>query len=112
MIQKQTSAAHKKRFEARLETELQQQGVLGPTTLARPLVILLDGATTVMLIHRDLAYADTVGQLALGLVEAGSEDWSRLRRLLTLTGPAQLANSCPTPPCRTAIPKHGLCNAA
>ncbi|WP_426615145.1 hypothetical protein [Bradyrhizobium sp. McL0616] len=62
-------AAHKKRFEAWLETELQQQGVPSATTLARQLLILLDGATTVMLIHRDLAYAETAGQLALDLVK-------------------------------------------
>ena len=62
-------AAHKKRFEAWLETELRDRGVVGAETLARQLVILLDGATTVMLIHRDLDYVDTAGQLAHGLVE-------------------------------------------
>lgn len=66
-------AAHKKRFEAWLETELREHGVAGAAALARQLVILLDGATTVMLIHRDLDYVDTAGRLALGLVEqAGS----------------------------------------
>jgi hypothetical protein len=43
--------------------------VANAAALARQLVILLDGATTVMLIHRDLDYVDTAGQLALGLVE-------------------------------------------
>jgi len=62
-------AAHKKRFEAWLETELRDRGVVGAETLARQLVILLDGATTVMLIHRNLDYVDTAGQLAHGLVE-------------------------------------------
>ena len=62
-------AAHKKRFEAWLETELRGHGVAGAPALARQLVILLDGATTVMLIHRDLDYVDTAGRLALGLVE-------------------------------------------
>ncbi|GLR96727.1 MULTISPECIES: hypothetical protein [Bradyrhizobium] len=37
--------------------------------LARQLVILLDGATTVMLIHRDLACVDAAEQLALDLFE-------------------------------------------
>ncbi|WP_239624814.1 hypothetical protein [Bradyrhizobium sp. I71] len=37
--------------------------------LARQLVILLDGATTVMLLHRDLAYVDAAGQLALDVIE-------------------------------------------
>ncbi|OKO72160.1 TetR/AcrR family transcriptional regulator [Bradyrhizobium sp. AS23.2] len=62
-------AAHKKRFEAWLETELRGHGIPDASALARQLVILLDGATTVMLIHRDLDYVDTAGKLALGLVE-------------------------------------------
>ncbi|MGT2434565.1 TetR/AcrR family transcriptional regulator [Bradyrhizobium betae] len=66
-------AAHKKRFETWLATELRDHGVAGATALARQLVILLDGATTVMLIHRDLAYVETAGQLALGLVEAAQK---------------------------------------
>ncbi|MGY4623620.1 hypothetical protein ACVWY3_001376 [Bradyrhizobium sp. USDA 4486] len=47
-----------------------QHGVPGAAALGRQLLILLDGATTVMLIHRDLAYVETAGQLALSLVEA------------------------------------------
>jgi len=74
-------AAHKKRFEAWLETELRGHGVAGAAALARQLVILLDGATTVMLIHRDLDYVETAGQLALGLVTAAQKDGARLSRL-------------------------------
>jgi hypothetical protein len=48
---------------------LREHGVAGAAAVARQLVILLDGATTVMLIHRDLDYVDTAGRLALGLVE-------------------------------------------
>ncbi|WFU84256.1 TetR/AcrR family transcriptional regulator [Bradyrhizobium sp. CIAT3101] len=62
-------AAHKKRFEAWLETELRDHGIHGAAGLARQIVILLDGATTVMLIHRDLDYVDAAGRLALDLVE-------------------------------------------
>ena len=62
-------AAHKKRFEAWLEAELHSQGIPGAARLARQIVVLLDGATTVMLIHRDLAYVETAGRLALDLVE-------------------------------------------
>ena len=62
-------AAHKKRFEAWLETELRGHGIPDATGLARRLMILLDGATTVMLIHRDLDYVGTAGQMALDLVE-------------------------------------------
>jgi hypothetical protein len=61
-------AAHKKRFEAWLETELRDHGLANAGALARQLLILLDGATTVMLIHRDLAYVDAAGQLALDLI--------------------------------------------
>ena len=62
-------AAHKKRFEAWLETELRNRGIADGAALARQILILLDGATTVMLIHRDLAYVETAGRLALDLVE-------------------------------------------
>ncbi len=65
-------AAHKKRFEAWFEAELRSHGLAEAKTLARQLVVLLDGATTVMLIHRDLDYVDTAGQLARSLVEQAS----------------------------------------
>lgn len=61
-------AAHKKRFEAWLEAELGAEGIADAAALARQLVVLLDGATTVMLIHRDLAYVETAGRLACDLV--------------------------------------------
>jgi len=62
-------AAHKKRFEAWLETELLDQGIAGAAALARQIVILVDGATTVMLIHRELDYVNAAGRLAQSLVE-------------------------------------------
>jgi hypothetical protein len=37
--------------------------------LARQIVILVDGATTVMLIHRELDYVNAAGRLAQSLVE-------------------------------------------
>ncbi|MBR1091116.1 TetR/AcrR family transcriptional regulator [Bradyrhizobium manausense] len=61
-------AAHKKRFEAWLEAELRDQDITDAAALARQIVILLDGATTVMLIHRDLDYVETAGRMALDLV--------------------------------------------
>lgn len=66
-------AAHKKRFEAWFEAELRDHGLVETKTLARQLVVLLDGATTVMLIHRDLDYVDTAGRLARSLVEQASK---------------------------------------
>jgi AcrR family transcriptional regulator len=63
-------AAHKKRFETWLSGELQKLGVRRPEARARQVRILLDGAATVMLIHRDVAYIDAAGKLAAELVEA------------------------------------------
>ena len=63
-------AAHKKRFEAWLSTELGNQGVRDASAVARQVLILLDGAATVMLIHRDVAYVRSAGTLAGELVEA------------------------------------------
>jgi AcrR family transcriptional regulator len=62
-------AAHKKRFEAWLATELRDQGMAGAPALARQLVILLEGAATVMLIHRDLGYVEAAAKMALVLLE-------------------------------------------
>lgn len=61
-------ASHKKRFEAWLADELHDHSISGAPALARQILILLDGATTVMLIHRDLNYVETAGQMALDLV--------------------------------------------
>jgi AcrR family transcriptional regulator len=63
-------AAHKKRFEAWLSKELRNHAVLNSTAIARQIVILLDGAATVMLIHRDAAYVQAAGKLAAELVAA------------------------------------------
>jgi AcrR family transcriptional regulator len=65
-------ARHKKRFEAWLNDALAEQGVSKRGELAREIVLLLDGAATVMLIHHDAAYARTAGELAAALVEAAS----------------------------------------
>jgi AcrR family transcriptional regulator len=65
-------AAHKKRFEAWLGRVLGDNGVAGPEALARHIVILLDGAAAVMLVHRDVAYVVAAGELAGKLVQAGS----------------------------------------
>jgi hypothetical protein len=46
--------------------------VAGPEALARHIVILLDGAAAVMLVHRDVAYVVAAGELAGKLVQAGS----------------------------------------
>jgi AcrR family transcriptional regulator len=63
-------AAHKKRFEAWLAKTLTNEGVGDAAAIARRIVILLDGAATVMLIHRDPAYIEAAGDMAASLVEA------------------------------------------
>ena len=62
-------AAHKKRFEAWLDEVLTREGVGDAATIARRIVVLLDGAATVMLIHRDPAYVLAAGEIAASLVE-------------------------------------------
>ncbi len=62
-------AAHKKRFEAWLAGALRREGVGEAGAIARKIVVLLDGAATVMLIHRDPAYVEAAGELAASLVE-------------------------------------------
>jgi AcrR family transcriptional regulator len=62
-------AAHKKRFEAWLTHALRDEGVTGPATVARQIVILLDGAASMMLVHRDVAYVEAAGEIASSLVE-------------------------------------------
>ncbi len=61
-------AAHKKRFEAWLTDALIKDGVGDAATIARRIVILLDGAATVMLIHRDPAYIEAAGDVAASLI--------------------------------------------
>lgn len=62
-------AAHKKRFEAWLTDALTNEGLDNAASAARRIVILLDGAATVMLIHRDPAYVEAAGDVAASLIE-------------------------------------------
>lgn len=61
-------AAHKKKFEAWLSQTLAGEGIADSDLTARKLVLLLDGAATVMLIHRDPAYVEVAGAVAASLV--------------------------------------------
>ncbi|MCP4617711.1 MAG: TetR/AcrR family transcriptional regulator [Bradyrhizobium sp.] len=65
-------ATHKKNFEAWMADTLARDGVRDAPRIARQIVILLDGAATVMLIHRDAAYVETAGEVAADLVEKSS----------------------------------------
>lgn len=61
-------AAHKKRFENWLVQVLEDEDVPNSATVARQIIVLLDGAATVMLIHRDPAYVEVAGDIAAGSI--------------------------------------------
>ena len=62
-------AAHKKKFEAWLAQRYAEAGLAGPERLARGIVLLMEGAFTTMLIHRDAEYADAAADTARLLLE-------------------------------------------
>ena len=63
-------AAHKKKFEQWLRGEFEGNGIADPSTLARQIVLLLDGSFAVVLLHRDASYMETAGQAAHALTAA------------------------------------------
>lgn len=64
------AARHKKRFEAWLADLLRHEGVPDAAALARQILVLLDGAMTHMLIHRDPSYAHAAAKAAVALLDA------------------------------------------
>ncbi|UUX49887.1 TetR/AcrR family transcriptional regulator [Nisaea acidiphila] len=60
-------ATHKKRFEAWLRDILEQDGHPDPAIASQQILVLLDGAASVMLIHRDEAYVKAAGAAAKAL---------------------------------------------
>ncbi|MFA6157581.1 TetR/AcrR family transcriptional regulator [Mesorhizobium sp.] len=61
---------HKSNFETWLAGELSDRGVDEPQILAREIVLLLDGAFSVMLVHRNPDYIEAAGRAAATLVQA------------------------------------------
>lgn len=61
-------AAHKKKFEAWLADMFTIENVHAPESLARHVVILMDGAFSTVLIHRDPAYFEAAGRAAKEMV--------------------------------------------
>ena len=61
-------AAHKKKFEAWLSDVIDAEGRDGAPLLARQIVLLMDGAFSIMLVHRDPAYIEAAGRAAAALV--------------------------------------------
>lgn len=60
--------AHKKRFETWLASRFADAGLGDPAALSRQVVVLMDGAFSTMLLHRDTAYAEAAGDAARTLV--------------------------------------------
>lgn len=71
-------AAHKKKFEAWMAAEFEEAGLANATALARHVVLLLDGAFSTILVHRDAAYAEAAGEAARTLVAAAAADRTRI----------------------------------
>lgn len=61
-------ALHKKKVEAWLEGEFKAAGIINARALAQQVAVLIDGAFSAMLVHRDAAYARVAGQAARALV--------------------------------------------
>lgn len=62
-------SAHKKRVEAWLADEIAAAGVKYADDTARQIVLLMDGAFSLMLVHRDPAYFEAAGRAAVSLLE-------------------------------------------
>lgn len=63
-------AAHKKKFEAWLSEIFADRGLAAPQELARHIVLLMDGAFSTVLVHRDPAYIEAAGRAARQVVSA------------------------------------------
>lgn len=66
-------AAHKKKFEDWLAQMIASDGRADADALARQIVLLMDGAFSTMLVHRDPAYIDAAGRAAAALVDTGRD---------------------------------------
>ena len=61
-------AAHKKRFEKWLEDEFRVSNIKQPATIAKRVVILMDGAFATSLVHRDPDYILEAGAVAREII--------------------------------------------
>ncbi|MEM9630683.1 MAG: helix-turn-helix domain-containing protein [Pseudomonadota bacterium] len=62
-------AAHKKKFELWLAEEFERRELDDAAALSRQVVLLLDGAFSTILVHRDADYAEAAGEAARALVD-------------------------------------------
>jgi AcrR family transcriptional regulator len=72
-------AAHKKKFENWLRATFEAEGIAQSSTLARQIVLLLDGSFAVVLLHRDPSYMETAGEAAASLTSAAMRVRRRAR---------------------------------
>jgi AcrR family transcriptional regulator len=63
-------AGHKKKVEQWLEQQFRNEGIAEPGILARQISVLIDGAFSAMLVHRDPSYALMAGKAASALTQA------------------------------------------
>lgn len=61
---------HKKAFERWLAETFDAEGVADGLNVARQIMVLLDGAFAVGLLHRDASYTETAGAAAFTLIQA------------------------------------------
>lgn len=61
-------AAHKKKFETWLGDVFRDRGKGDPEELARHIILLMDGAFSTVLVHRDPAYIEAAGRAAHAVV--------------------------------------------
>jgi AcrR family transcriptional regulator len=61
-------SSHKKRFEAWLQDLIAAEGLDDAAQRAREIMVLLDGAVSQLLLHRDPAYAEAAGRVAAALL--------------------------------------------
>ena len=66
--------AHKKRLEAWLADEFEMAGINPAEKLARQVVLLLDGAFAIMMVHHDPDYIREAGEAARQLVDMKLKD--------------------------------------
>ena len=65
-------AEHKKKFERWLAARLAEDGMFEPDATARQIVLLMDGAFSTMLVHRDAAYAEEAGRAARTIIRSAA----------------------------------------
>jgi AcrR family transcriptional regulator len=73
-------AAHKKKFESWLREIFDAAGIADAASLARQILLLLDGAFAVVQLHRDASYMENAGAAARSLIQAALPARSTLRK--------------------------------